>query len=129
MLATGLTACDAADMECREIACRSVYNKYRGGQLGRGPSSNKRRYWALAVDDNTRDLAEALAKAEDRSVSAYVRQLIRREHAATGRRLDGGRMKRDDGGPAFPAHYNPPVGHLGMTLRDWFATGRRWWGY
>ena len=37
--------------------------------------------WTLYVDDNTRDLAEALAKAEDRSVSAYVRQLIRREYA------------------------------------------------
>ena len=38
--------------------------------------------WTLYVDDDTRDLAEALAKAEDRSVSAYVRQLIKREHAA-----------------------------------------------
>lgn len=26
--------------------------------------------------------------------------------------------KIDDGGPAFPTHYNS---HGGMTLRDWFA--------
>ena len=38
--------------------------------------------WTLYVDDDTREFAEALARAEDRSVSAYVRQLIKREHAA-----------------------------------------------
>ena len=40
------------------------------------------RTWTLYVDDDTRALAEALAKADDRTVSAYVRQLIKREYAA-----------------------------------------------
>ena len=38
--------------------------------------------WTVYVDDDIPEIAETLAKAEDRSVSAYVRQLIRREALA-----------------------------------------------